>query len=435
MTDSKTAVRNYFLLSLLSPVLGLITLLRSGNSRLLLPVGTFLMTILGSIYVYSPESDGESHRRTVESAYLDMGVAEFLTSFFQLFVLNNENAPIGISDPYLHLLGFLSGGIYGIPELLHVFAAFVYGLVYFSILKILFERITLPNGISLIVVLFSIFFIYRGITGFNAIRWWTALWLMLYGFLAYWHYEKRKYLIFSLLAVYIHYSFIAFIFPALVAIWLHKRLKLVMVIWVISFFLGASYDLIKPFIPALEVIEQKQQYTLDEEQLQGTAEARANAPQKITRFYAAFGEASFRDYSIPLLIVFLFWLLRSISGTNRTLIMQLFTAGVLLYAFGNFMEFSPSVSGRAKAGAAPFIMLAGLLNLSSLYNNNFTFYRSYKVRTVMNLFFISSIPLIMYHLSYTLNMLSAFALMLPGASWFLGSDDFSIREFLAMFII
>ncbi len=434
MKKNKTTIGDYFLLTLLSPAVSLIALLRSGNSRIVVPVGTFVMTILGSIYIYLPGSDGETHRSKVESAYLDMGFADFLTTFFQLFILNNENAPRGISDPYLHLLGYLSGGIFGVPELLHVFAAFVYGLIYFNIIRILFERITFPKGTSFIIILFGIFFINRGITGFNAIRWWTALWLMLYGFLAYWHYGKPKFLIFSFLAVYIHFSFIAFIFPTLGAILLYKYPKLILLIWLISFFLGASYSLIKPYLPALEVIEQKQRFTLDEEQLKMSEEARDNTPKKNTRFYAAIGEYSFKRYSIPLLIIFMFWLLKSISGFNRTLITQLFAAGVLLYAFGNFMEFSPAVSGRAKAGAAPFIMLAGLLSLSSIHNNNVNFYRSYKFRSPMYLFFISAIPLVLYHLSYTLNMLSAFTLMLPGASWLLGADDFSLRDFLAMFI-
>lgn len=416
--------------------MSLLAVLRQADSRLIVPVGTFIMSVLGSVYVYVPGSDGETHRNVVESAYLNMGFTDFLTTFFQLFIFNIDNAPAGISDPYLHLLGFMSGSVFGVPVLLHVFAAAVYGLIYFNILKILFQRISFPKGLSLIIVLFSIFFIYRGITGFNAIRWWTALWLMLYGLLAYWHYGRKKFLIFALLAVYIHFSFIAYIFPLFISIRLYHRPKLIMVIWLTSFFLGASYNLIKPYLPGLEIIQKKEQYTLNEEQLRRSAEARANAPIKNKRFYTAIGELSFRDYSIPFLIVVVFLLfLRKINGSNKTLIYQLFAAGVLLYAFGNIMEFSLSVSGRAKAGAAPFIMLAALLGLSSLRSNNLLVYSSLKMRTTMNIFFLSSIPVILYHLSYALNMLSAFTVILPVSSWFLGDDDFSVRDVLAMFFI
>lgn len=435
MKAKKILLGNYAVLALLSPMLTLFSLLRSGNPRFIVPAGTIVMTLLGSVYIYLPGTDGATHLNTLNSHYLSMGFTEFVTAFFQLFVLNNENAPAGISDPYLHLLGFFAGGIFGVPELLHVFASFIYGLIYFNILKILFERITFPKGVSLIIILFSIFFINRGITGFNSIRWWTAFWLMFYGLLAYWHHRKSKFLILTLLSVYIHFSFVAFLFPALSAIWLYKRPKSIMVIWLVSFLIGANYNLIKPYVPNLEVIEGKEKYTLDEDQMALTAEARDKAPVKSQNFYAALGESTFRDYSIPLLIIFLFLMLKGISGFNKDLIKQLFAVGVLMYAFGNFMEFSGSVSGRAKAGASVFIMFSGLLTLSNLYKLNSSLYQSFKVRSFMSLFFISSIPLVLFHLSYTLNMLSAFALILPGASWFLGADDFSLRDFLATFSI
>lgn len=434
MRNIKTVIVNYYLLAFLSPVISLITLLRSGHTKLVVPVGTFIMTILGSIYVYVPETDGETHRNTVVNYYLDMGIVEFLTAFLQLFFLNNESAPPGISDPYLHLLSFLSGSLFGVPELLHVFAAFVYGLIYFNILKILFERITLPKGISLIVLLFAVFLIYRGFSGLNSIRWWSGLWLMLYGFLGYWHYGRKKFIVFIFLALYIHFSFIAFVFPTLSAIWLYKKPKVIMLIWVGSFFIGTSYNLIKSYIPALNVIEQKERYTLDEEQLQRSAKGRLSLQPKNVRFYAAIGETSFQDYSIPLMIVFLYWIFKWISCSSRILIYQLFAAGVLLHAFGNLMEFSPTVSSRARAGSAPFIMLTGLLSLFSVYKNNLSVYQGFKIRAFMSLFFVSSLPVIIFHLSYILSIFSAFLIFLPGVSWVLGLDDLSIRDLLSILV-
>lgn len=434
MRARSSKIGSYFLLTLISPIITLYAVLKSRNDQLIVPVGTFIMTLLGSVYVYLPGSDGETHRNTVSSEYLDMSFLEFMQAFFELLILNSSNAPRGINDPYLHTIAFLSGSIFGAPELLHVFAAFVYGLIYFSILRILFQRMTWPKGVSMIAVLFVVFFIYRGITGFNAIRWWTALWLMLYGFLAYWHYGKLKFLGVAALSILIHFSFIAFFVPALGAIWLHRRPEILFIIWIGSFFFGASYQLIKPYIPKLEVIERKEQYTLNEEKLQLSAKARANTPKKETRFYAAIGETSFADYSIPILIVLIFLINQGIIGENKKIIAQAFAAGVLLYSFGNIMEFSPSVHGRAQAGAAPFVLIAMLWTLSASFKYQKRIYESVLLRVTMSLFFISAIPVFLYHLSYAINMLSAFAISFPLASWLLAENDFSIRDFILMLL-
>lgn len=431
MSTAKNLIGNYILLTLVSPVLSVLYLVRNAGIRMLVPAGTILMVVLGSIYVYLPGSDGDSHRNTVESGYLDMGFLDFFTGFMNLLILNNENVPSGIDDPYLHVLSFLSGSIFGLPELIHVFAAIVYGFIYFNILKILFQRITLPRGVSLIVILLAIFFTYRGITGFNSIRWWTGFWLMFLGFLSYWHYGKSKYLFLSFLAVYVHYSFVAFLFPIVGSLWLFRRPKLVMAIWILSFFLGASYTLIKPYIPSFEVIQNKEQYTLDEEKIERTTAARSSTPVKSKRLYAELGEITFRDYSIPLLIIVLFGVLKQLSGPNRMLIYQLFSAGVLLYSFGNFMEFSPAINGRARSGAAPIIMLCAIISFSTMYENNSKLYQSFAIRIVMTLFFVSAIPVILFHLSYAINMLSAFVLIFPIASWLLGPEDLSLRELIA----
>lgn len=430
--NSKRILGIHILLALLSPLISLFLLLKSGNSRIIVPAGTILMMFLGSAYIYNAGSDGASHLETIERYYVNMEIWEFISVFFELISLNNTNAPSGISDPYLHFLGFLSGSVFGTPELLHVFAAFFYGIIYFSIIRILFQRIDWPKGISLIATLFLIFLTYRGITGLNSIRWWTAMWLLVYGLLAYWNYGKRKFLLLALLSIYIHFSFIAFVIPSFAAIWLFKKPKVIFVIWIVSFFLGASYQLIEPYVPALNVIEQKERYTLNEEEMEKTKALRADAPKKSKRFYASLGETSFRDYSIPFMIVFLFWIRNKMGGNKSAISDQMFAAGVLLYSFGNVMEFSPSLHGRAKAGAAVLILIAGLLSLSELYANNIKLYKSFQARLVMSVFCLSTIPVVLFHLSYALNMLSAFTIVFPAASWFLGGNDFSIRDLLVV---
>lgn len=393
------------------------------------------MGVLGSIYIYLPSSDGNTHRGKVEQFYLGMHWPEFIKGLTGLITLNDSYAPPGITDPYLHIISFIAGAILGLPDLLHIISSFIYGLIYFSIIKIFYQRISWPQGITLIHISFFIFVIYRGFSGMNSIRWWTAFWLLLYGLMGFWHYGKKKYLLIALLSPYIHFSFIAFVVPTFAAIWLYRQSTLVIVIWLLSFGVAGNYQLIQSYIPDLEVINRKAQHTLNEEFLAASLAGRSGLPQKEKRFYTEYGQWSFNSISIPLLIVFLFLYRKYVSSADNDLASPLFAAGVLLYSFGNFFEFSPSVYGRSLAGSGPFILASSLLTLSQMSIVNFHPMKALKSKALLLLFYLSSIPMILFHLSYTLGIFSIYAVIIPFVSWFLGSEDISIIEFIKLILL
>jgi hypothetical protein len=421
--DFKISLGNQILYTFISPALGIYNLFQTRSEKLILWGGTFLMAILGSIYVYVKGGDGYTHKTHIEAEYLDMSLFQF---FHRLGEILSLQAQRGVVDPYLHVLSFMSGSIFGIPELLHFFAGTVYGIVYFTGIIFLIRDLDYKKAPLILSILLTVFFIYRGITGLNAIRWWTAMWMVFAGLIGFLSTDKRKYLFLTFSAVLVHFSFFGLLLPVVMGLLARKLKKTLLIIWLASFFTAGSYEAIKPYFPDIGVLKSREATLNINPELQENTALSAN-----TRFYRAYGEISFRDYSIPFLTVIVFYFFFK-RGSNEWF-WSLFAIGAVLYSFGNLMEFSPSVSGRAKAGASVIILGSAIRVFGSQLVSIHAKSSLLILKFLMILFFLSCIPVILFQLSYVISMLSIFTLFLPFLSWFFGDTDFSIREFLGSF--
>jgi len=422
--DFKLRLGQQILYTLLSPALGIYNLFKTRNEKLILWGGTFLMAILGSVYVYVKGGDGHTHMRHIEKEYMDMSVVDFFARMGDILTLNVEQ---GVVDPYLHILSFISGSILGTPELLHFFAGAFYGAVYFTGVLFLLRNLDFKKASFVLGILLTVFFIYRSITGLNAVRWWTAMWMVFSGTLGFLSTRKKKYLLLALASILVHFSFIGLIIPIIAGYYIRNFRKLLLIIWIFSFFTVGSYDIIKPYVPDIGVFKSREATLTINPSTQQIDSSDSNV-----RFYREYGETSFRDYSIPFLSVVLFFLF--IRNGNSNWYWSLFAMGVTLYTFANFMEFSPSVSGRAKSGGSVLILASAIQILGS--NVQFTYSKNdfRIIKFLVTIFFLSCIPVILFQLSYIITMQSVFTLVLPVFSWFLGEADFSIREFLGSFV-
>ena len=389
-------------------------------------MGTLFFGIVGSLYIYNSGTDGYTHMMNIENNYLNMDLRTFLIDLVNLLYYNTANT--NTSDPYLHILSFLSGSLFQTPELLHVFSGLIYGAIYFRCLMFIIEDIKFKKAATFVVLLTSIFLIYRGITGLNSIRWWTAFWLMFLGVLGYAKTMNKKFFILTILSLYVHFSFLVFIIPAFFSYFLKNKIKLVFLIWIASFFMGYSYNMIQPYLPNIEVIQEKESYTLNTEIVEKSQAARDKRATS-TNFYAEYGETLYRDFSILLLTGLMFYFIFKIHNQKNVFFNYVFTSGVLLYALGNIMEFSPAVSNRGKSGASVILLASAIILIINNYNNikisNPKFFK-----LGLNIFIISSIPMILFQVSYFLNMVSSFFIIFPFFSWFLGNDDFALKELL-----
>ena len=84
----------------------------------------------------------------------------------------------GTTDFYLHILSFIAGSVFNIPELLHVLAGIVLGYFYTkSVLLIIGDNLQQKKNyilMGLIVLLLLI----KSISALNSIRMWTGMWVL-----------------------------------------------------------------------------------------------------------------------------------------------------------------------------------------------------------------------------------------------------------------
>lgn len=419
------------LLFLLSPFIGLFKLFKLKNEKDITFFGTFFTGIIGSLYVYRPGSDGHSHLMSAKNEYLNLSFTDFLNQTYQLLTFQQVG---GAKDIYLHSISYLSASIFQTPELIHVFSGFVLGYFFTkSVLLVLKNNLSTKKGTILIGFIVLFLFI-RSIGALNSIRMWTGMWVFFYGTYSWALTKEKKYLVTILFSIVIHFSYVLFIIPVACAYILRYRKYILILVYLLSFVVSLSFSSVESLMPQTSLVERQQKSNIidSEEDVERFSERYANQDTGNQNFYKKYGEGFYQSFNIVGLsfILLLFYLNKRID-TN---LIFLISAGIGLYAFANFLEFSPSIQGRAQTIASLFILAAAIhLQLTlKRYNLNI---RSVKLLNKgLGLFLIFSIPMFLFQISYLLEMLSIFFFCFPQLSWFLGDDDFSIRTAIGLLI-
>lgn len=421
----KTKIGQQLLLSMISPVIGLYYAFKSNNHRFIVFSGTLFMGLVGSAFMYTPGSDGHSHLEVVKAYYMDMSLIQFISDTGSLLILQPVE---GSNDVYKHLLSYLAGGIFGIPELLHFFAALVLGYFYTKSVLIVLEDKPKHKKPWLLLALIALFLIIRSISALNSIRMWTGMWVFFYGSYAYVKRGNVKYLWVVFLATLIHFSYLLYAIPLVMAILLKRQKLLIAGLYVTSFFVTINFDIASGLVQSTGLYEVKaKSNVISKEELERRAAQSAGNEQK-ANFYKELGPTVYANYSIVFLsFVLLFFYLRKI--TDIVHLEFLIAGGLIILALSNVSSsVSPSVSGRGSTIAATFLTAAAIqvLLLSDWLR------LSGSVKKFINFsfagFFISAIPYLLFHISYAINSVSVFIIAFPLSSWFLGDSDFSIRD-------
>jgi hypothetical protein len=416
------------LLMFISPLLGLITLIKTKNEKILLFFGVLFFGFAGSLYVYRPGSDGDAHLSNAIHNYMDMTFREFLSQFYDLITFNSTS---GTKDIYLHCISFMSATIFRIPELIHVFAGLILGYFFTkSALLVLKNKLNVKK--SGILVAFIVLFLFdRSLGALNSIRMWTGMWVFFYGTYSYAVTKEKKYLAVILFSIVVHFSYIIVLIPFIISYLLRKRTFVLSVFYIISFGISLNFASINSLIPQSDLAESQQKSNIidSEEKAKFFEEKAAIASEVQRNFYITYGEGFYTKYSIVGLSFFLLFFFNNKKTDND--FNFLFASGISLYSFSNIVEFSPSLAGRTKTIASLFIIAATIQLLFTIQ----IYKLSPKKITLLNrglvIFLISSIPMFLFQLSYLIQMLSFFTLFLPQISWLLGDKDFSIREALS----
>jgi hypothetical protein len=414
-----------------SPLFGIITLLKSKSEKFITFFGTLFMGIVGSVFVYRPGSDGHSHLMNAKEEYLNLSLADFLTQTFQLLAFQEVE---GAKDIYMHSISYLSASVLQTPELVHVFSGLVLGYFFTkSVLLVLKNNLTTKKGAILIGFIVLFLFI-RSVGALNSIRMWTGMWVFFYGTYSWAITKEKKYFFIILFSMFVHFSYVVFIIPAAFAYLLRHKKYILVAIYILSFFASLSFSSIESYLPQTSLVENQTRSNI----ITSDADAKRfdkrydNKDTGNQNFYKKYGPGFYQAFNIVGLsfILIIFYLNKQINPNLTFLI----SVGIGIYTLANFLEFSPSIQGRAKTIASLFILSAAIQLQLTLKRYNWNRKSISYLNKGLGLFLISSVPMFLFHVSYILENFSLFSVLLPQVSWFLGEDDFTIRTALGIFL-
>lgn len=424
---------NLILLFLFSPLLGLMNLFKLKNEKDITFFGTLFFGIVGSVYVYIDGTDGYSHLMNAKENYMDMSFIDFFDKSYQVLTFK---AVAGTTDIYLHIISFVAASLLGTPMLIHVFAGFILGYFFTkSVLLVLKDNLRAKKGVILTAFIL-LFLLIRSIGALNSIRMWTGMWVLFCGTYGWATTKDKKYIYITLFSVLVHFSYVIILIPVIIAYLGQKRKMILIAFYCISFFTTVGISFIESYIPKLDLIESKQKsYAINSDSdAERYEENLANSQIKASNsnFYKGSGQADYLNYNIVgLSFVLLFFYLKKEADIDLNFLVAV---GVGLYTFSNLVAFSPSLQGRTKTIAATFILAAAIHLQLTLKKYNLKSKLIRKLNFALTIFLISSIPMILFQISYIFQSFSVFLLLMPEISWILGDEDYSLRQVIGLLI-
>lgn len=418
----------YLFLAFISPVLAMYLACRSESQKFIVLSGTLFMGLLGSVFIYLVGNDGHSHLMDVYKFYLDMSLLDFLYGLGSLLIFQPYEAS---SDLYKHIISYLAGGVFQIPELIHLFGGLLLGFFFTKSVFLVLENKPKQKAGFLLYCFIGLFLISSSISALNSLRMWTAMWVFFYGSFGYIKRKDKKFIWIIVLSFFIHFSYMIFIIPVILVIFLKKNRLLIFGVFVSSFFVNIGQDQISDIMAYSGVYEDRQKiYLLDQDTIE-SRDLETTSKAVNLNFYKSIGVLVYLNFSIILLAFTLS--LIYLKGTSIESLDFLIAAGLMILAFSNLASFSsPAIEGRGYSIASIFLVAGSIqiLCLKDLFLVN-----GFKTRIIkysFHLFLISSIPYILFNIADIFSTISYFSIIMPIGSWLLGNEDISIRDFLVL---
>lgn len=422
----KNSYNGYLLLLMLfSPIIGVVQLLRNRDEKTLLLFGIIFFGLAGSVYVYRPGSDGETHLTNAILHYTDMSAKVFFNEFYDLATFNGTSAA---KDIYLHCISYLAASVFGVPELIHVFAGLILGFFFTkSILLVLKNNIDTEKS-AILAAFILLFIFFRSLGALNSIRMWTGMWVFFYGTYSYVITKKKKFLAVILFSIIVHFSYLIVLIPFLVSYILRNRTFVMTGLFFASFGMSLNFASIENLLPQTDLVEsqQKSYVIASDEDAERFAERYERQGKVAQNFYVKYGEGLFNSYCVVGLSLLLLFFYNHKKADKKFIFLM--ASGLGLMSFSNMVTFSSSLSDRVSTIATVYILAAAIQFLLTIKNYGLNVKKMNLVHRLLVIFLISSIPMVLFQMSYLIQMLSFFIFVLPPVSWFLGNADFSIRE-------
>jgi len=412
----------YIFLMFMSPALTLYVSFKENNLFIKKWVLILLITVFGSIILFTPAGDGVRYVEIVENHYIGMSFAEFSEGLINIFKLTPEFYQRG--DPYVHIVSYISGGIFQSEKPFFIIISFIYGYFYISSLLKVFYKFKIQEFTLPIVLLGMVLIFWEGVEGINTVRTWTGAWVLFYSVISYFEKKQVKYLILIALCPLIHFAYFFISIPVWIVILFNVKPMFYTILYVTSFLFtfNTAGNFVEVIKNTSELGEGRvQAYDKGEEYY----EEQSKLHKSTTTWYAAFGSPS-RFIALNILIFILVIqgnFIKMMTGLER----KLFSVALLMMVIANYSSAIPAMKTRTMRNAGIYVLAVTIM---ILIDKRFYLKKAIKpfvdiaLLIIMGLFCI----FLLYKFASLLYLLSVFIFLSPLIPWIFNDMNFSIRD-------
>lgn len=309
----------------------------------------FFCMFLGMIHIFNPHggslADGTRYAEHLQ--YLHNQVPSW--SNFKSLMFNND----GYSDIYQPLVTYIIALFSDNAHWLFFIFATIFGFFYSRNIWFILNNIPSKPHFSLI-ILIALYILLCPIWNINGVRMWTALQVFIYGALPYLYNKDKSKLVWALLSILIHFSFIIPVLILTIYYFVPKKIIIIFLFFLFSFFLK-EIDI--PFIRD-SIISYLPDFLLNRTILYVNDDVlqRLSERQVQLSFHVILSEFIINYFFI---VVSLIIVIRSYQFINNNKVLNsLFCFSFFLYGVSNLLSLVPSGSR--------FIVLSRMFLLSAI---------------------------------------------------------------------
>jgi len=440
MSLVKKNQKYHIILFFFSPILGLIYGLKNGSLNII-RWSIFLYTVIYGSLFYSffsvnigdRANDGTRHIAKAIShyQYLDFSIwLEELWAILTLAPINDTN-----SDVFIHVVSYISIGVFNTPFLFFTLVAIVYGYFFSGAMAKIISYIDWKSGYNKFYVYFFVilFILWMQPHNMQTVRTWTGMWVLIYAVLSYHETKNKKYMILALCPLLIHIGY------ALLGlgVWLvlfsgFRNPKIYFIIFILSIFVSNAIEQagFLDFASQTELGANKSKsYYTDDEREEEREEASLESD---TNFYKKYTKLGIHHYVLSAMIIFIFINLRK-RGFGK-LENTLFSYALAEASFANFFAFLYAVKNRSWTIAGFIIIVLMVIVLSKQNLAKEIPFAAIKVKLPLLVIMILFLPLALYFLSSFLLYTGLNTFMLPIITWVFPESGITIREAIGLIL-
>lgn len=332
MKSSAYSIPYFFLMWLINPLASALVLFR--NMKRVTTITPYLLIsfFFGLSFVIIPGSEADSVSYSEELEVTHENFISFKIYFSKLY--NEESAKVDIYQP---LVTWLVSRFTGNYQWLFGIFAVVFGYFWFKAIRL--ARLLLPDRLNLFFTLLLLFFaLINPIWHINGVRMWTAVGIFFYGLLKTEYLNDKKGYWYLVLPTLVHLSLsVALIVYILFCLFPTKNLKILFVLFILTFFVGElDFEFVRNYFELLPGFVQTRKGYINEEYVERIKVESGQLSAHIQLF------AILSRYMILMLICWIFVsfsLIKKMANPNFT---HFFGMALVFSAFSNLASQIPS---------------------------------------------------------------------------------------------